>query len=114
MGVMTPWRGQIGEVDVEVLATLRTVMRGVGDEQINGTMAVQIAYIVQGAVTPFVAISQMTASRTGGMLMVAIIGHDLRRWKITDINDPFGGIGNILAGSEPHGEFSSEKVEPAV
>jgi len=60
------------------------------------------------------AIGEMATSRTGRMLMVAIIGHDLRRWKITDIDEPFGGVWHILAGSEPHGEFSSEKVEPAV
>jgi hypothetical protein len=61
------------------------------------------------------AIGQMTASRTGGVLMVAIIGHDLRRWKITDTDDPFSGVWHILTRSEPHGWLSSEKkVEPAV
>ena len=114
MGVMTPWRSQIGEVDVEVLATLRAVMRGIGYEQINRAIAIQVPQIVQRPMAPFMAIGQMTASRTGRMLMVAIIGHDLRRWKITDMGNPFGGIGNILAGSKPHGELSSAKVEPAV
>jgi hypothetical protein len=46
MSVMTAWRGQIGKVNVEVLATLRAIMRGVGHEQINGVMAIQIPQIV--------------------------------------------------------------------
>jgi hypothetical protein len=48
------------------------------------------------------------------MLMVSVISHDLRGGQIVDIDDPFGGIGHILAGSEPHGWCSSEKVETAV
>jgi hypothetical protein len=113
MGVVTPWRGQIGEVDVEVLAALGAVMRRVRHQEINGATAIQITQIVQGAVTPFVAISQMATPWAGRVLMVAIIGHELRRWKVVDIDDPFGGVWHILAGSEPHGWLSLEKVEPA-
>jgi hypothetical protein len=48
------------------------------------------------------------------MLMVSVISHDLRRGKIVDVDDPFSGVWHILAGSEPHGGLSSEKVEPAL
>jgi hypothetical protein len=46
------------------------------------------------------------------MLMVSVISHNVRGGKIVDIDDPFGGVWHVLAGSAPHGWLSSETVEP--
>src|SRR5690349_5620241 len=47
VGVLTAGWGQIGEVGAKVLATLRTVMLGIRDEQITRTPHVEIAQVVQ-------------------------------------------------------------------
>jgi hypothetical protein len=46
VGVLTARWCQIGEVGTKVLATLRTVMLGIRDEQITRTPHVEIAQIV--------------------------------------------------------------------
>jgi hypothetical protein len=46
VGIMTAWWRQIREVEVKVLAALRTVMLRIGDDQITRTPQVEIAQIV--------------------------------------------------------------------
>src|SRR5687767_4433629 len=58
---------------------------------------------------PFMAIGQMATSKTGRVLMVAIIAHDLRRWEVFDVGNPFGGVWYIRTRSESHSWPSSEK-----
>src|SRR5262244_3119129 len=47
VGVVTAGWGQIGEVRAQVLATLRTVMLGIGHHQITRTPHVEIPHIMQ-------------------------------------------------------------------
>jgi hypothetical protein len=47
MGVLTARWGEIGEVRVKVLTTLRTVMLGIGDHEISRTPQVEIPQVVQ-------------------------------------------------------------------
>src|SRR5687767_7816925 len=58
---------------------------------------------------PFMAIGQMATSKTGRVLMVAIRAHDLRRWEVFDVGNPFGGVWYIRTRSESHSWPSSEK-----
>src|SRR5688572_27346874 len=58
---------------------------------------------------PFMAIGQMATSKTGRVLMVAIIAHDLRRWEVFDVGNSFGGVWYIRTRSESHSWPSSEK-----
>jgi len=46
MGVMTAARRHIAQIDVEVLAAPRAVVRRVGHQQINGATATQITQVV--------------------------------------------------------------------
>src|ERR671925_1195870 len=57
---------------------------------------------------PLVAIGQMATSRTGRVLMVALICHDLRRWEVMHIDDALGGVWHVSARSK-HRWLSSEK-----
>src|SRR5919109_4050913 len=56
---------------------------------------------------PLVAIGQMATSRTGRVLMVALICHDLRRWEVMHIDDALGGVWHVSAWSK-HRWLSSE------
>src|SRR5687768_4730796 len=58
---------------------------------------------------PFMAIGQMATSKTGRVLMVAIIARDLRRWEVFDVGNSFGGVWYIRTRSESHSWPSSEK-----
>src|SRR5688500_19507077 len=58
---------------------------------------------------PFMAIGHMATSKTGRVLMVAIRAHDLRRWEVFDVGNPFGGVWYIRTRFESHSWPSSEK-----
>jgi hypothetical protein len=49
------------------------------------------------------AIAEMATSKAGRVLMVAVVSHNLRRGKVLDIDDPFGGIWDVLTRSEHRG-----------
>jgi hypothetical protein len=47
-----------------------------------------------------VAIAEMATPKAGCVLMVAVVSHNLRRGKVLDVDDPFGGIWDVLTRSE--------------
>lgn len=55
---MAAWRGQIGQIDIEVLAAFCTVVVGVGDQEVNRTTRVAIPKVVQPPLPVFVARDQ--------------------------------------------------------
>jgi hypothetical protein len=59
---MTAGQGQIGQIDIEILATLGAVVREVGNQETNRTSRFQIAQVMQGALARFVTIGQMPTS----------------------------------------------------
>jgi hypothetical protein len=42
----------------------------------------------------------MATSKAGRVFMVALVGHNLRRGKVLDVGDTFGGIWDVLTRSE--------------
>jgi hypothetical protein len=106
---MTAGRGEIRQIDVEVLLASGAVVGGVGHQKIDGMTGRQVAAIVQCAMTPLMASGQMATAGTQRVLMVTIIGHDPRRREVLDVGDPFGGIRHIFTGSKPHGGPSSQQ-----
>ena len=104
-GIMTAGPGQIGQVDIEIPAAVGAIVRRVGDHQINRATGSQIAHVVQGPLSEFVAISQLSASQAGAVVIVGVVGQYSRRRKIVEINDALGGIRDVFAGSE-HGKGS--------
>src|SRR6266446_3879987 len=95
VGVLTAGWRQIREVGVKVLATLRTVVLRIGDDEIAWTPEVEIAQVVQRPLKLLVPIGCVTAAWTWMPLVSATIGDDLWRWQVGNRGHPFGGIGSI-------------------
>ena len=53
VGILTARRGQTREVGAKVLATLRTVVLGIGPQQIPRTPHIEIPQIMQCPISPF-------------------------------------------------------------
>src|SRR5215470_10302881 len=102
VGVLTAGWRQICEVGVKVLATLRTVVLRIGDDEIAWTPEVEIAQVVQRPLKLLVPIGGVTAAWTWLPLVVATRGDDLWRWQVCNGGDPFGRIGSIRTRTE-HG-----------
>src|SRR5262249_22828820 len=95
VGVLTTGWGEIGEVGVKVLTTLRTVVWRIGDDEIAWTPEVEIAQVVQRPLKLLVPIGGVTAARTWLPLVVATIGDELWSWQVCHRGNPFGGSGSI-------------------
>jgi hypothetical protein len=102
VGVLTAGWRQISEVGVKVLATLRTVVLRIGDDEIAWTPEVEIAQVVQRPLKLLVPIGGVTAAWTGLPLVSATIGDDLWRWQVGYRGHPFARIGSIRTWTE-HG-----------
>src|SRR5712692_8664092 len=100
MRIMAAWQGQIGQIDVEVLMTFRTVVVRVRDQEVNRTTRVQIPKVVQRTLPVFVAIRPMATFGAGLSLVVIAEQHDRGRREVLDVGDTFGGIWHILAWSK--------------
>jgi len=95
VGVVTPrWR-QIGEVRIEVLATLGAVMLRIGNHKITRTPQVEIAQVVPRPLGLLVSIGHVTTTRTRVPSVVATRGNHLWLGQVGNRGDPFGGIGSI-------------------
>jgi hypothetical protein len=97
---MTTGQGHIGQVDSEILATVRAVVRRISDQEINRTPGFSIAQVMQGALARCVARGQMTTSRARTVITIAVVGHYNGLGQVVDIDDALGGIGYICTGSE--------------
>src|SRR5262249_18225541 len=114
VGVLTPGWGEIGEVRVKVLATLRTVMLRIRDHEIAWTPEVEIAQIVQRPLKLLVPIGCVTTAWTWLPLVSATIGDDLWRWQVGYRSDPFGGIGSIHPRTEHGCVLRARMLRPAL
>ena len=95
VGVLPAGGCQIGEVRVQVLATLRTVVLRIGDHQITWTPHVEIPEVVQRPLRWLVPIDRVTTARTRVPLLVATVGDDLWLRQLCTRCDPFRGIGSL-------------------
>jgi len=53
---------------------------------------VQIAEVMQRALSGFVARGELTTARAGSVLVVTIIKSQLRFWEVLDIDNPLGRV----------------------
>src|SRR6266446_10598274 len=95
MGVVTARWSQIGQVRIEVLATLAAVMLRRGDHEITRTPHVEIPEVVQPPLELFISVSLVRATRTGLPLVGATGRDDLWRWQVGNRSHSFGEIGAI-------------------
>src|SRR6266436_6077678 len=100
VGILTARWGQITEVGAKVLATLRTVMLRIRDDQITRTPHVEIAQIVQRPMRLLVPIGRVTTARTWLPDVVATIGDDLGLRQGCGRRDPFARVGSVLTWTE--------------
>jgi len=88
------WR-HIGEVRVEVRATLRTGVLRRGDHEIPWTPQVEIPPVVQCPLALLVPIGLVSTMRTRLSRVDATGRDELWRWQVGHRGHPFGGIGSI-------------------
>src|SRR6266478_1023450 len=93
-GVTTGWC-QIGQVRIEVFATLGAVMLRIGDHEITRTPQVEIAQVVQCPMGLLVSIGYMTTTRTHVPFVIAAVGNHLWLGQVGSGGHPFAGIGSI-------------------
>jgi len=75
-------------------------VRRIRDQEINRTTSGYIAEVMQGALTRFVAIGQMSTSGAGTVVVIAVIGHYKGHRQVVGIDDALSGVGDIFTGSE--------------
>src|SRR5262245_50824567 len=95
VGILTAGWCEIGEVRIEVLATLRTVVLRIGDHEIPRTPHVEIPQVMQRPLVLLVSIGLMPTTRTRLARVGATGRNDLWRWQVGNRGHPFGGIGSI-------------------
>src|SRR5215831_13055665 len=100
VGVLTAGWGQIGESRAKVLATLRTVMLGIGHQQIPRTPYVEIPHIMKRPMRLLVPIGRVTTTRTRVPYVVATVWDDLGLWQVCGCGDPGAGVGSVLPWTE--------------
>src|SRR4029450_12455891 len=97
VGILTARRGQTREVGAKVLATLRTVMLGIGHQQIPRTPHIEIPQIMQCPMRLLVPIGRVTTTRARLPDVVATVGDDLGLWQVCGCGDPDACGGSVPA-----------------
>src|SRR5215475_12394478 len=112
VGVLTARWCQIGEVRAKVLATLRTVMLGIGHQQITRTPHIEIPQIMQRPMRLLVPIGLVPTARTRVPYVVATVGDDLRLGQVSGHRDPFARVGSGLTWTEHRGALLAQWLGP--
>src|SRR5499433_2602134 len=102
VGVLTAGWCEIGEVRIEVLATLGAVMLRIGDHEIPRTPQDEIAQVVEGSMRLLVTIGHMPTTRTHVPLVITAVGNNLWLGQVGSGSNAFAGIGSIRTRTE-HG-----------
>src|SRR5215831_7441873 len=96
VGVVTAGWCQIGEVRAQVLATLRTVMLGLGHQQIPRTPHVEIPQVMERPMRLLVPIGRVPTTRARLSEVIATVGDDLGLGQVFGGGDPGAGVGSVL------------------
>src|SRR5215470_10514202 len=114
VGVLTARGGQIGEVGAQVLATLRTVMLGIGHQQIPRTPQVEIPQIMERPLRLLVPIGRVTTTWARLPEVVATVGDDLGLGQIGGGGDPGAGVGTVLTWTVHRVALLAQRFGPAL
>src|SRR5262244_2029622 len=114
VGVLTTGWGEIREVGVKVLATLRTVVLRIGDHEIPRTPQVEIPQVVQRPLVLLVPIGLVPTPRTRLARVGAMRRDDLWRWQVCNRGNPFGGIGSIHPRTDHGCVLRARMLKPAL
>jgi hypothetical protein len=116
MGVMGVGQGQIQHIGVEIVPTGRAVMLRVGDLQLSRPPGHRVAQIVQRPLGRPQPIGPVSAPGTRASAVIARPPDDLRRRKILDPLNAFGGVRHIASRSihdHTSKKLSSRKYRPS-
>src|SRR6266436_8129350 len=112
VGVVTArWR-QIGEVRIEVLATLGAVMLRIGNHKITRTPHVEIAQVVQRPMRLLVPIGRVTTARTRLPHVVATLRDDLGLRQVCGHRDPFARVGSVCTWTAHRVALLAQRLGP--
>src|SRR6266478_5411782 len=114
VGIMTARRGQVREVGVKVLATLRTIMLRIRDDQITRTPHVEIAQVVQRPMRLLVPVSRVTTAWTRLPDVVSTVRDDLGLWQVCGRRDPFAWVGAVLSWTEHRVALLAQMLGPEI
>src|SRR5499427_8583398 len=112
VGVLTAGWGQIGEVRAKVLATLRTVMLGIGHQQIPRTPHIEIPQIMQRPMRLLVPIGRVITTWARSPEVVATVEDDLGLWQVCGCGDPGAGVGSVLTWTEHRVALLAQRFRP--
>src|SRR5215831_1767609 len=97
--VTARWR-QIRAGGAKVLATLHTVMLGIGHQPIPRTPHSEIPHIMERPLRLLVAIGRVTTTRARLPEVVATVGDDLGLWQVSGRRDPFARVASVRTWTE--------------
>src|SRR5215475_5737234 len=112
VGVLTAGWGQIGEVRAKVLATLCTVMLGIGHQQIPRTPHVEIPHIMQRPLRLLVPIGRVTTTRARLPEVVATVGDNLGLWQVCGCGEPGAWVGSVFTWTEHRVALLAQRFSP--
>src|SRR5215216_1263986 len=112
VGILTARWGQVREVGAKVLTTLRTVMLGIGHQQIPRTPHIEIPQIMQCPIRLLVPIGRVTTTWARLPDVVATVGDDLGLWQGCGCCDPGAGVGSILPWTEHRIALLAQRFGP--
>src|SRR5262249_43660584 len=114
VGILTARRGQIREVGAKVLATLRTVMLGIGHKQIPWTPQIEIPQIMQCPMRLLVPIGRVTTTWARLPEVVATVEDDLGLGQVCGGGDSGAGVGAVLPWTEHRVALLAQRFGPAL
>ena len=106
--IMTAREGSVRQIDVKIFLASRARVRRVGHQKINGTSGGPIAQVMERTLAGCVARGQVTASGTGGVVMVPVVRHKSRRGEVVDVHNALCRVWCVFTRSE-HALLSAEK-----
>src|SRR2546427_10816364 len=112
MGVVTARWCQIGQVRIEVHATLGAVMLRIRDDQITRTPQVEIAQVVQRPMRLLVPRGRVTTARTRLPNVVATLRDDLGLRQVCGHRDPFARVGSVCTWTEHRVALLAQRLGP--
>src|ERR687888_206302 len=112
VGVLTAGWRQVREVGAKVLATLRTVMLGIGHQQITRTPHIEIPQLMERPMRLLVPIGRVTTTRARLLEVVATVGDDLGLGQVCGCGDPSAWVGSILTWSEHRVALLAQRFGP--
>src|SRR5262245_2054594 len=114
VGILTARWGQSREVGAKVLATLRTVMRGIGHQQSARTPHVEIPQVMECPMGLLVPRGRVTTTRARLPEVIATVGDKLGLWQVFGCGDPGAGVGSVLTWTEHRVALLGQRFGPAL